>query len=306
MRPLLDSDILLYEVGFSSQQLIDGEIVPNTFEFATDLLAKKLALICDEVEATEPPLLFLTNTPRINKLLNKQRKREEESVVEYVENFRVAAAKEKEYKGGRKADKPFHFYNLLVHILANYETYIDENGLEADDAICVYQTSHIKSGQADTIICSRDKDLRQCEGWHYSWEVGNQAAVGPIYVNSLGYLTHKNEGEVDKKGKPKPAKIFGVGHKFFYYQMITGDSVDNIGGIKGKGPMFGYHLLKDATTQRECYELVAEKYVQAWGDVWKEKMKEQALLLWMVRELNEDGSKVFWRPPPRLELVTSG
>ena len=278
---------------------MDGEVIPNSWEFCSELLDNRIALICDEVEATEPPLIFLTNTRRINKILNKGRKREEKPPKEYVENFRVEAAKEKEYKAGRKPDKPFHFYNLLSYILSNYETYIDENGLEADDAACVYQTQRLKEGFKDTIICSRDKDLRQCEGFHYSWEVGNQASVGPIYVEPLGWLEIKNEGEVDKKGKPKPAKIFGTGHKFFYYQMIVGDAVDNIGGIKGKGPVFGYNLLKDAQTERECYELVAEKYVQAWGELWKEKMKEQSLLLWMVREI-KDGQKVFWRPPAKL------
>lgn len=306
MRALLDGDILLYEIGFSSQQVVDGEVVPNSWEFCADLLDGRIAFINDEVEATEPPLLFLTNTRRINKILNKQRKREEAAPKEYVENFRVAAAEEKDYKGGRKAEKPYHFYNLLVYMLSKYDVHIDENGLEADDAICVHQTKRLKEGFKDTIICSRDKDLRQCEGFHYSWEVGRQASIGPIYVEPMGWLEHKNVGERDAKGKLKPAKIFGTGHKFFYYQMLVGDAVDNIGGIKGKGPVFGYELIKDITTEREGYELVAEKYVQAWGDLWKEKMKEQALLLWMVREIDENGDKVFWRPPRRLTEKVSG
>ena len=163
----------LYEIGFSSEQKVDGEVVPNSWEFAQELLEKRINLILSEVEATEPPLLFLTNTKRINKLLNKQRKRENDTPKDYVENFRVAAAKEKEYKGGRKTDKPFHFYNLLSYILSNYPTHINEDGLEADDAMCIFQYSRWKQGLKDTIICSRDKDVRQCPGWHYSWEVGN-------------------------------------------------------------------------------------------------------------------------------------
>jgi hypothetical protein len=279
---------LLYEIGFSSEQKIDGEVVPNSFEFAQELLDNRIKLILEEVEADEPPLLFLTTTKRINKMLNKERKRVSEPPKEYVENFRVEAAKEKEYKGGRKADKPFHFYNLLSYILGSYPTHVNEDALEADDAMCIYQYSRWKQGLKDTIICSRDKDLRQCPGFHYSWEVGKQAAIGPIDVDELGWLEKKSS-----------SKVFGVGDKFFYYQMIAGDNVDNIGGIKGKGPMFAYHLINEATSSRECYELVAEKYVQAWGEDWKEKMKEQARLLYMIRELDEEGNRIEWKPPKR-------
>lgn len=289
MKALIDSDILLYEIGFSSEQRVDGEVVPNSWEFAQELLDNRIRLIQDEVEASEPPLLFLTNTRRINKLLNKQRKREDVQPKSYVENFRVEVAKEKDYKGGRKTTKPFHFYNLLSYILSNYPCHIDENGLEADDAMVIHQYSRWKQGLKDTIICSRDKDVRQCPGWHYSWEVGKQASIGPLEVDELGWLEKKSS-----------SKVFGVGVKFFYYQMIAGDGVDNVGGIKGKGPMFAYNLINDATSPRECYELVAEKYVQAWGEGWKTKMREQAQLLWMVRELDEEGRRVDWRPPAKL------
>ena len=308
MKPLIDGDIILYEVGFSSEEVVDGVIIPRSWDFTVGLLEKRLALISSEVEATEPPLLFLTNTRRINKLLNKQRKREDVPEKPYVENFRVEVADSiekgdvdsKEYKGGRKQQKPFHFYNLLSHILSSYPHHIDESGLEADDAMVIHQYSRWKQGLKDTIICSRDKDVRQCPGWHYSWEVGRQASIGPIEVDELGWLEHKSPEDRDAKGKLKPAKIFGTGEKFFYYQMMTGDTVDSVAGIRGKGPVFGYHLLKDATSVRECYELVAEKYVQAWGDKWKEKMKQQANLLYMIREVDEEGNKVLWKPPKRL------
>jgi hypothetical protein len=286
--------------------------MPNSWEFAQELLDNRIKFISSEVEATEPPLLFLTNTKRINKLLNKQRKREGDKPKDYVENFRIEVAESitkddtdsKEYKGGRKAAKPFHFHNLLSYILSAYPHHIDENGLEADDAMVIYQYSRWKQGLKDTIICSRDKDVRQCPGWHYSWEIANQPSVGPIEVYEMGCLEHKNVGERDKKGHLKPAKIFGVGDKFFYYQLLVGDTVDAVAGIKNRGPVFAHNLLKDATSSRECYELVAEKYVQAWGDRWKEKMKQQSQLLWMVRELDEKGEKALWTPPKRVPITT--
>lgn len=291
MRPLLDGDVILYEVGFSSEKSElneEGEkvLIPSSWDFCQELVDAKIRLICDEVGATEPPLLFLTNTRRINKVKNKERVRLEEPTKDYVENFRVEAAKEKDYKGGRSSTKPFHFYNLLHYLLANYDVHVNEQGLEADDAMVIEQYSRVKQGMFDTVICSRDKDVRMCPGWHYSWECGRQASIGPIMVDDLGYLELK-----DKK------KVFGVGQKFFYYQLLVGDSVDNIGGIKGRGPAFAYALLHDAPTVRECYERVSEVYIRHWGDEWKDKFKEQAALLWMIRELDENGKKTKWRPP---------
>lgn len=306
MKPLLDADVILYEVGFSSEKNNDGVVEPASWDFAQDLVDKKIALICDEAGATEAPLLFLTNTPYLNKTLNKKRVYQGEQPKKYVENFRVEVAEDREYKGGRKTQKPFHFRNLIHHFLSEYDVHINENGLEADDAMCIHQYSHWKQGLYDTVICSRDKDVRQCPGWHYSWEAGKQAAIGPIFVEPLGHLEIRNEGEKDSKGRAKPVKVFGTGDKFFYYQLLVGDNVDNIGGIKGRGPRFAYNLLKDATSSRECYELTAEKFVQFYEDDWKKHMREMADLLWMVRELDEQGEKVKWKPPRQSENVTFG
>lgn len=213
----------------------------------------------------------------------------------YVPNFRVKAAEEgeeKEYKGTRKQDKPLHYWNILAFIANMTNCVISREGLEADDLMVIEQTRRLK--KLDTIICSRDKDLRQAQGWHYSWEVGKQASIGPLLVEGVGFL--------EKTSKPgKPAKVWGVGPKFFYYQMLAGDNVDNITGIKGKGPVFAYKLLHSATTERECYERVASVYKEQFEDNWKEKMTTMASLLYLIQEYNEDGSFKGWRPPKKID-----
>ena len=175
---------------------------------------------------------------------------------------------------------------------------MNEDGLEADDMLCIRQYKSWQDG--DTIICSRDKDVRQCPGWHYSWEINKQAAVGPLFIEPLGFIEKKTK---TSSGKPKPTTIFGGGHKFFYCQMLMGDGTDNIPGVEGYGPVFAYNLLWDAKTERECYELVAEVYVKNYGDEWKTRIKEQADLLWMVRELNEKGEPKLWMPPSRDQTI---
>lgn len=303
VKPLIDCDVLLYEIGFSSQskELVAGEgyeIQPRSWEFCQQLFDNKIKEICFHVDATESPLLFLTNTKYINKLLNKKRKYEKEPVKEYVHNFRDEVASIRKYKDGRNPDKPFHYKNLINYVLNNYDYYVDENGLEADDAMCINQYGWVRNNIFNTVICSRDKDVRQCPGLHYSWECGKQLAIGPIMVDELGSLSNVNENKFNSKtGKPMPLKVFGTGTKFFYYQMLTGDTVDNIVGVMGRGPTFAYNLLKDATTEWELYQLVAEVYVKTWGDEWEEKMREMADLLWMIREIDEEGKAVKWKKP---------
>jgi hypothetical protein len=294
MRPLIDADILLYEIGFAGQETtssvekIGGEFykktktIPKDWDLVKSMLDNRVELIKGEVEATLPPILFLTNTDFINTLLNKKRKFEGENVIEFVPNFREEVAKTKTYKGGRKQEKPFHYKNLISHIITNYDYRVAENGLEADDTMCIYQAKAMEP----TIICSRDKDLRQCPGNHYSWECGKQFSVGPLFVDILGWLEKKANG-----------KIWGVGNKFFYFQLLTGDTVDNIIGVMGRGPAFAYKLLKDVETEYECYQLVAEVYIKQFGDEWEEKMREMIDLLWIIKDEDENGDPVRWTKP---------
>ena len=295
MKALIDSDILFYEVGFAGQETktsvekINGEFykrtktIPRDWELVKSMFDNKIEQICKEVGATSPPLLFLTNTEYVNTLLNKKRKWQGDNIINFVPNFREVVATTKKYKGGRKEEKPFHYKNLISYVISNYDFKVAENGLEADDAMCIYQTKAMKDGEP-TIICSRDKDLRQCAGNHFSWECGKQFAIGPLKVEGLGWLEKKDNG-----------KIFGVGEKFFYYQLLTGDNVDNIVGVMGRGPSFAYKLLKDLNSEQECYEEVARVYVQAFGNEWSSKFEEMVDLLWIIKEEDEEGNPIRWR-----------
>ena len=284
MRPLVDSDILRYEIGFSGEfKDEDGNPQLLDFDRVAQLLNDKIDIICDDVQATEPPVLYLTGDEKLAKKLNKYI--DEEDRVEYKPNFRHAIAKTKVYKGTRKADKPYHYDNLTAYMMANYECHIS-NGLEADDSMCIEQIKYLDSDNL-TIICSRDKDLRMCPGLHYSWECGKQGSIGPIKV-------HEDDGWLEER---PDGKIIGYGDKFFYYQLLVGDAVDNIPGLKGCGPKKAYPLLENIEGTRNMYETVRDLYKEKMGDDWKEYLQEQANLLWMVRELDKDGEPVMFSPP---------
>ena len=315
MLCLIDFDILqlAYEVGFASEtrnvaaegtQFEETSIQAQSWDFAREVLEKRIKLIVDETEADEPPLFFLTESALVNRILNKKRRFVGEPETEYVPNFREKISVTKEYKGNRKDQKkPYHYKNLINYILCGkFDYHIAPAGLEADDALCIYQTQALRDGR-QTIICSRDKDLKQCVGLHYSWECGNQGSIGPLLADELGSLINRNEGKVDASGKKKPLKVLGTGSKFLYYQMLTGDSTDNIQGVLGRGPAFAYNLLKDAKTERQCYELVAEVYVKTFGDEWETKLQEMVDLLYIIKDVDKEGNPIKWTKPSMLSSL---
>jgi 5'-3' exonuclease len=153
--------------------------------------------------------------------------------------------------------------------------------MEADDLMSVYQYERVKQGHLDTIICSRDKDLRITPGMHFGWPCGKQLQFGPSRVTDMGELELKG-------GK----KLVGAGLKFFYSQVLTGDAVDNYPGLPGCGPVAAHKSLHDCETEAELFERVAGLYQKKCGDTWREDMLEQCRLAWMVRELDEEGYPV--------------
>lgn len=281
MKCLIDADVLTYEIGFSSQfKDEDGELVILDFDHAAELLDQRIKEIEGECWANEPSTLYLTNDSTLNKMLNRYNKTNNLDPVEYKPNFRVDLAVSKPYKGQRKSEKPFHRDNLRAYMLDKYDTVV-ANGMEADDLLAVHQTL---APPLSTIICTRDKDLRMVQGMHYGWPCGAQRQFGPRQVDEIGELS-----------MPTPTKIVGTGLKFFYSQLITGDSVDNIPGLPRGGPSLAFKLLDDAEDEQTMYERVTAKYKEKLGDDWETYFEEQVNLLHMVTELNEDGTPVLWR-----------
>jgi len=265
MKPLIDGDILKYEIGFAAETGWQKEDELPPWEYVAKLFNLRVDNICAIVGATEPPLFFLSGE----------------------KNFRNDIAVTKVYKGTRVDNKPYHYYNLNAYIRGMFD-HVVSDGIEADDLMCVYQTtmSNYRIGETTTIICTRDKDLRQCPGWHYGWELGRQAQFGPELVDLQGWI------ELDRTGSAP--KIKGAGLSYFYSQLLTGDVVDNVPGLPKCGPVKAYDLLSKCEDHREMIAEVIAQYSAKYGDHWISRLTEQGRLLWMVRSLNEDGSPVMW------------
>lgn len=253
-RPLIDGDVLRYEVGAAGE--MDDEV--KSFDYVAAIMDGKIADICKAVDADQDPIIYLTGKG----------------------NFREGVAVTKPYKGNRDGYKPYHYQNLTAYLNAQYNT-VTVEGMEADDAMSIEQTIH-----DDTIICTRDKDLRMVPGWHYGWECGNQREFGPLHVEGIGFL-------ILDRSKKSP-KLTGGGEVWFWAQMLTGDPTDNIPGCPGVGAVKAYALLASAEPE-DYWPLVREMYYSKGKD--DDYILEQGQLLWMVRELDSEGNPVLWQLP---------
>lgn len=263
MRAIIDGDILRYEIGFAAETgwraiTEDDEALPP-FEYVRDMLQQRIAAI-----------MVTTGSDRYTLYVTEGH------------TFRYDIATVKPYKGTRKENKPWHYNNLSVYMKDILGCHI-VTLIEADDAMAI---DHLNSGD-DTIICSRDKDLRQIPGWSYSWELGNQPAFGPEEVDPFGWI------ELSDNRK----KINGTGTLFFCSQMLVGDAVDNIPGLPKCGPVAAYDALHKCSDAEEAITRVLDMYRTRYDDTYMERALEQGRLLWLLRDPIVEGKDIpLWTP----------
>ncbi len=270
---LIDGDILVYSVGFSSEERWYSIICPTTGEEKTFKSKKDIRLynkdIADEsitlCRIAEPPFMAKSIVDRtLKRWITKFKPKKfriflTDSVIK--KNFRYVL--NPQYKANRKDNiKPLHYDMLRGHLLARYNTEI-VSGIEADDALGIH-ASH------DTIIISKDKDLLQVPGRHYNITTGKE-----ILATKLGEL----ELWKDIAGK---SRLRGTGFKWFCAQMLLGDDVDNIKGINRIGAVKTNALLKDAKDPIECWDIIKKVY----EDHGRDDLIMNANMLWVLREEN--------------------
>lgn len=247
-----DWDLWCYDVAFAAQPR-GGDLLP--FSYCINLIDTRIHEICNKLGVKEF-YGYLTGKG----------------------NFREQLAVSDVYKGNRSQPKP-EYYRYIRDYLQNQYGAIVVDGMEADDAIAIDMTK-----DQGVICCSRDKDLRQVQGWHYGYSVGKQPEFELTYVDAIGALSIAD----------KSSKLVGTGLKFFFSQVLTGDTTDNYKGAKGKGGRFAYNLLNELTDPDEMYDAVLSVYQEQYGLVdGTVKFQEQCRMAWMVRYMNEDGTPLI-------------
>lgn len=169
-------------------------------------------------------------------------------------NFRNDIAVTHVYKGNRKEEKPEHLSAVRDYLLSSFPSALS-SGEEADDLIAIEATRR----GSNCIICSIDKDFLQVPGWHYNF-VKHEC----LYVTAA-------EARLN-----------------FYMQVLTGDRIDNVVGIRGIGPKKALKHLEDIKTERGMYDRCVELYAD------EARVIENARLLWLRRAEGQ-----IWQPPER-------
>jgi hypothetical protein len=249
LNPLLDLDPTVYASGFAA----DAEVRKGWQEKGASL---------EEAESIRMETDYLAHA-----LSNTK------TAVEYVldyafperqwyqafltgdDNFRVAAATIKPYKGNRDPNhKPKYYKEIREYLVGKYAAQVVE-GQEADDKLAQVQWAH---PDKSTVICSIDKDLKMIPGYHFN------PKKGEFWYQSI------EEAEL-----------------FFWWQMMVGDATDNIPGVPGVGPKTADKIIEShGRNQKAIEQAVRELYERHYPD-YPGAFNEVANLLWMRRKEGE-------------------
>jgi hypothetical protein len=164
-------------------------------------------------------------------------------------NFRKLMPTDPVYKGNRDpAHRPTYEENLRQYLIQKYGAVLVD-GMEADDAVGIAQC---ETEPETTVLVSIDKDLDQIPGWHYN------------YQKKKKYFVTEEEGT-----------------RFFWKQMLTGDTSDNIRGIYGIGPVKADKMLGDSADDYET--IVWDAYINEFGGDAERMFRQNQELLWILR-----------------------
>jgi 5'-3' exonuclease len=169
-------------------------------------------------------------------------------------NFRVSFDKEYKNTNSRKnskANNPYYFE--LRKQLIEEDLVTPAHNMEADDLVRIWAEEHRAKGMP-FIIVSVDKDLQCIPGAHY--------------LIHHSRIIHMEEDAADL---------------FYWTQILTGDSVDNIKGLPNIGPVKAGRILEGTTNSKQRKQRVIDAYYEICGDNWKKEMLHTGTLIHIMR-----------------------
>lgn len=185
-------------------------------------------------------------------------------------NFRMDI--DPEYKAQRKPleDEQRRRLNMIGNYAIERGA-ISCDGWEADDQVRAWAW---EAQEADIpwIIAGIDKDLLQIPGTHFNYG-GNKDK--PLTEEQKWTFITPEEGDYR-----------------FACQLLTGDTIDNITGIKGVGPVKAGKAMADKS-RKEMMETVIEFYKEEFDD-WEKKLHNNCNLIYMRRWLDDEFDYRDW------------
>jgi len=254
-KALVDADLIVYRIGSvgdGSYYSYRGEKYKNLGDIkkVLSLEGVKLKDVRDQIFQGKDPLPW----EEVKKILIDFL---EEILADYTDyslflsglsNFRYSFATILPYKGNRTGvERPLYYDKIRQFLVEAYEAKVSV-GMEADDAIGLSQTNN-------TVIVTADKDLKVIPGLHKH-----------IYTGEVLDLT-----EV-------------ISNRYFFNQLLTGDTTDNILGLYGVGEKSTYcKAVKSMDNTQDMIDLVVEQYRCRFGSYWRFFLSETTQLVWILQ-----------------------
>lgn len=184
---------------------------------------------------------------------------------------RYAISRVKQYQGKRDHGRRPRNWQFMRELIERDPRTVITDTLEADD---LFHINSVRLGDENVAILTQDKDMRMVPGWHLHWDTHALVRVRP-----------------DTWAFEADGKVYG--RKWFWLQMLHGDSADNVPGLPkwtddaGKqklcGEVTAAKLLAECHDEESAADMVANQYLRFYLGEAPTQLMEQACLLWMRR-----------------------
>ena len=306
MKTLIDGDIVKFRCGMAGEKsthnvyIKEEQAAPSIFS-STNLNEVKSYLKDSDLSSDSVEIVSTKNIEPIENVLHSVKhmlmsildRTEAEDYTIYLSgkgNFREVMAEEVPYKGNRWSEKrrdqekqngrwtdwlmateakhtvarrPYH-EDQIVKYLCDVWGAVVVDGIEADDALGIASMKFAQRKEK-TCIVSIDKDLLMIPGLHFNFVKDEWSEVSEL-----------------------------EGYRSFYRQVLTGDSTDNVPGIKGIGDVGATKLLKGCSTVEDMRSIVLLTYMESYEyeglqpkDILR-KLNNRQNLLWIKRKEDPD------------------
>ena len=291
MQVHIDGDVIGYRAGYAAEHTFyhvhyreGGKQATKVFDGANEYRAFLKEhpdwtpldyLVETEVVVEDESAAIYNVRSIINAICDDLQVDRDTEVLVYLsgpDNYRNGVATIKPYKGNRDpAREPVHAPANKEYIRRTYNC-ITSDGQEADDDMAIAHYAMWEVDPASSVIATIDKDLDMIPGLHYN------------FVTKESYNVTPEEGTFN-----------------FYKQLLTGDSVDNIPGLQGVGPVGAGKILAGSPSlgELDLWRTVSRAYADRHPEDWPARILEVGRLLWIRRRPDE-----WWNPPE--EVVHDG
>lgn len=239
---LIDADSILYIFAHRYKGYLDIDYDYVTEYSITTQLYNQLK---KEVSEYINDILAKTNSRFYLGMLGKS----SDKSIENNKCFRYDICTTFNYKEKRNTDSSVIFWRTFItKVLIEEFNFIEISRIiEVDDMLSLLNTTI--GNKYDIIISGQDKDLLQIPTKHYNYKF-------KVFTDAT------LESSIILEKKNKKNTLVGYGYKFLYAQCIIGDKADDIPGVKGKGDVAAFKVLKDCKTEEECKNAVVQLYIE--------------------------------------------